>query len=86
LGTLARHHRAESDNASGTHLLMSRSGTTMRAVAAPLTAKQMAKALGVAERTIWRWLEKGKITCTRLPNGAVRFRESDVQFMGGPTR
>jgi excisionase family DNA binding protein len=58
----------------------------MRAVSAPLTAKQMAKALGVAERTIWRWLELGKITCTRLPNGAVRFRECDVQFKGGATK
>jgi excisionase family DNA binding protein len=44
-----------------------------------LTARAVAERLDVAPATILRWARQGNLPHIRLPSGAVRFRESDVE-------
>jgi excisionase family DNA binding protein len=50
-----------------------------------LTARQVAKRLGVSLRTVRRWITTGKLPCRRLPGGAVRVVAADLLALGvGP--
>ena len=43
-----------------------------------LTARQVADLLGVSAETVLRWIRRGDLPAIRLPGGAVRFREADL--------
>lgn len=43
-----------------------------------LTAREVAEALGMSNETILRWTRAGKLPAIRLPSGAIRYRESDL--------
>jgi excisionase family DNA binding protein len=43
-----------------------------------LTARQVADQLSVSTETVLRWTRAGKLSAIRLPGGAIRFRESDL--------
>ena len=43
-----------------------------------LTQKQLANELAVSERTLHRYVARGKIRCYRLPGGTKRFDLSKV--------
>jgi excisionase family DNA binding protein len=43
-----------------------------------LTARQVADLLGVSAETVLRWTRKGDLPAIRLPGGAIRYRESDL--------
>jgi excisionase family DNA binding protein len=44
-----------------------------------LTAREVAELLGVSAETILRWTRDGKLPAIRLPSGAWRFREDDLE-------
>ena len=44
-----------------------------------LTARQVAEILGVSSETILRWTRRGDLSAIKLPGGAIRFRESDLE-------
>jgi excisionase family DNA binding protein len=44
-----------------------------------LTARQLAEALGVSPHTVLDWAQRGEVPSFKLPNGAVRFRPSEVE-------
>ena len=43
-----------------------------------LTAREVADLLGVSSETILRWTRRGELPAIRLPGGAIRFRETDL--------
>lgn len=43
-----------------------------------LTAREVADVLGVCTETVLRWTRAGKLPPIRLPGGAIRFREDDL--------
>jgi excisionase family DNA binding protein len=43
-----------------------------------LTARQVADRLGVSAETVLRWTRRGDLPGFRLPGGALRFREDDL--------
>ncbi len=44
-----------------------------------LTARSLADLLDVSPETVLRWARRREIPSIRLPGGAVRFREDDVE-------
>jgi excisionase family DNA binding protein len=44
-----------------------------------LTARQVAGDLGVSAETILRWTRRGELPAIKLPGGAIRFRETDLE-------
>ena len=44
-----------------------------------LTARELADVLGLSVETILRWVRQGKLPAIRLPGGAIRFREDEVE-------
>jgi excisionase family DNA binding protein len=45
----------------------------------PLTARQVADLLGVSTETVLRWTRRGELPAIRLPGGAIRFREDELE-------
>jgi excisionase family DNA binding protein len=43
-----------------------------------LTAREVADHLGVSAETVLRWTRRGDLPAIRLPGGALRYRESDL--------
>jgi excisionase family DNA binding protein len=44
-----------------------------------LTARTVADLLGVSTETILRWTRRGTLPAIRLPGGAIRFREDELE-------
>jgi excisionase family DNA binding protein len=44
-----------------------------------LTAREVADRLGLSAETILRWTRRGDLPAIRLPGGAIRYRESDLE-------
>jgi excisionase family DNA binding protein len=44
-----------------------------------LTARELAERLSVSTETILRWTRKGELPAFRLPGGAIRYREGDIE-------
>jgi excisionase family DNA binding protein len=45
-----------------------------------LTARQVADRLGVSAETVLRWTRRGDLPGFRLPGGALRFREDELDI------
>jgi excisionase family DNA binding protein len=43
-----------------------------------LTARQVADVLGVSSETVLRWTRRGDLPAIRLPGGALRYREAEL--------
>jgi excisionase family DNA binding protein len=43
-----------------------------------LTARAVADLLGVSSETVLRWTRRGELPGIRLPGGAIRFREEEI--------
>jgi excisionase family DNA binding protein len=43
-----------------------------------LTARAVAEQLGLSAETVLRWTRDGKLPAFRLPGGAIRFREDEL--------
>jgi excisionase family DNA binding protein len=43
-----------------------------------VTARELADTLGVSAETVLRWTRRGDLPAIRLPGGAIRYRESDL--------
>jgi excisionase family DNA binding protein len=43
-----------------------------------LTARRVAEQLGVSPETVLRWTRRGDLPAVRLPGGAIRYREDDL--------
>jgi excisionase family DNA binding protein len=43
-----------------------------------LTARAVADMLGVSAETVLRWTRRGELPAIRLPGGAIRFRENEI--------
>lgn len=43
-----------------------------------LTARHVADLLGVSAETVLRWTRRGELPAIRLPGGAIRYREDDL--------
>jgi len=43
-----------------------------------VTSRQLADQLAVSTETVLRWTRDGKLPAIRLPGGAIRYRESDL--------
>ena len=43
-----------------------------------LTARQVADRLGVTPRTVLRWTRRGELPAIRLPGGALRYDQHDL--------
>jgi excisionase family DNA binding protein len=43
-----------------------------------LTAREVADLIGVSAETILRWTRRGELPAIRLPGGAIRYREDDL--------
>jgi excisionase family DNA binding protein len=48
-------------------------------VSAYKTAREVADLIGVSTETVLRWTRRGELTGYRLPGGALRFREHEVE-------
>ena len=44
-----------------------------------LTTREMADMLGVSTETVLRWTRRHELPAIRLPGGAIRFREAEVE-------
>ena len=44
-----------------------------------LTAREVSDLLGVSSETVLRWTRKGELPAIRLPGGAIRFREDQLE-------
>ena len=44
-----------------------------------LTARAVAERLGVSADTVLRWTRRGELPAIKLPGGAVRYRENDLE-------
>jgi excisionase family DNA binding protein len=45
-----------------------------------LTARELAGRLGVSAETVLRWTRRGELPAIRLPGGAIRYREAEVEI------
>jgi excisionase family DNA binding protein len=43
-----------------------------------LTARHVAELLAVSAETVLRWTRRGELPAIRLPGGAIRFRQEDL--------
>jgi len=43
-----------------------------------MTARELADMLGLSPETVLRWVRQGRLPAIRLPGGAIRFREGEV--------
>jgi excisionase family DNA binding protein len=43
-----------------------------------LTARELAELLAVSPETVLRWTRRGELPAIRLPGGAVRYREDEL--------
>lgn len=43
-----------------------------------LTARRVAELLDVSAETVLRWTRDGKLPAIRLPSGAIRYREDEL--------
>jgi excisionase family DNA binding protein len=43
-----------------------------------LTAREIAEMISVSTETVLRWTRSGELPAIRLPGGAIRFREGDL--------
>ena len=43
------------------------------------TARQVAELFGVSAETVLRWTRRGELPAIRLPGGAIRYREADLE-------
>jgi excisionase family DNA binding protein len=43
-----------------------------------LTAREVSEMLAVSPETVLRWTRRGQLPAFRLPGGAIRYREPDV--------
>jgi excisionase family DNA binding protein len=43
-----------------------------------LTAREVAELLGVSSETVLRWTRRGDLPAIRLPSGALRYREDEI--------
>ena len=43
-----------------------------------LTAREVAELIGVSTETILRWTRAGKLPAIKLPGGAIRYRETEL--------
>lgn len=51
-----------------------------------LTAREVAGMLGVSAETVLRWTRRGDLSAFRLPGGALRYREADLDsWLAGRT-
>jgi excisionase family DNA binding protein len=44
-----------------------------------LTAREVADLIGVHAETVLRWTRRGELPAIRLPGGAIRYREADLE-------
>ena len=44
-----------------------------------LTAREVAGLLGVSSETVLRWTRRGDLPAIRLPGGAIRYREDELE-------
>jgi excisionase family DNA binding protein len=44
-----------------------------------LTARQVAERLGLSTETVLRWTRRGELPAIRLPGGALRYREAEME-------
>ena len=44
-----------------------------------LTAREVAELIGVSSETVLRWTRRGDLPAFRLPGGALRYRETDLE-------
>jgi excisionase family DNA binding protein len=44
-----------------------------------LTARQVADIIGCSSETVLRWTRNGTLPAIRLPGGAIRFREAELE-------
>ena len=44
-----------------------------------LTAREVAEDLAMSPKTVLAWANAGKLPAFRLPSGALRFREADLE-------
>jgi excisionase family DNA binding protein len=44
-----------------------------------LTSRDLAEFLHVSPETILRWTRRGELPAIKLPGGAIRFRETDLE-------
>jgi excisionase family DNA binding protein len=44
-----------------------------------LTARELAGVLAVSTETVLRWTRRGEVPAIRLPGGAIRYREDDLE-------
>jgi excisionase family DNA binding protein len=51
-----------------------------------LTARHVAELLGVSPETVLRWTRRGELPAIKLPGGAIRYRESELEERATPTR
>jgi len=47
-------------------------------MSALMTAREVADLLGVSPETVLRWVRQGKLPAFRLPGGAIRFRDDEI--------
>ena len=43
-----------------------------------MTARELADVLGVSTETVLRWTRRGELPAIRLPGGAIRYRQDDL--------
>jgi excisionase family DNA binding protein len=43
------------------------------------TARELAENLGVSPETVLRWVRRGELPAIKLPGGAIRFREDEIE-------
>jgi excisionase family DNA binding protein len=48
-----------------------------------LTAREVAGLLGVSPETVLRWTRRGELPAVRLPGGAIRYREEELEVWLG---
>jgi excisionase family DNA binding protein len=44
-----------------------------------LTARHVAELLDVSAETVLRWTRRGELPAIRLPGGAIRYREGEIE-------
>lgn len=54
-------------------------GLTLAVNGRLLTARAVSELLGVSAETVLRWTRRGELSAIRLPGGAIRFREHELE-------
>jgi excisionase family DNA binding protein len=62
-----------------THAVFRNSTLARRMTDPLLTARAVADTLGVSAETVLRWTRRGELPAIRLPGGAIRYREADLE-------